>query len=74
MQKRLWNSKYMHNSIKKQPSILYCAQMPLFHETRGQMNIFTEFFNAGENCIAIINNQEVGNKTHGPYIKPLGTE
>ena len=34
------------------------------------MDIFHEFFNAGENCITISNNSEVVNEIHGPYIKP----
>ena len=33
------------------------------------MDIFREFINTGENCIAIKNNREVGNEIHGPYIK-----
>ena len=36
------------------------------------MDIFREFINAGENCIAISNNGEIGNKIHGPYIKASG--
>ena len=48
------------------------AQLYLPHETRGQTNIFHEFFNAGEKCIEISNNRELGNKIHGPYIKLSG--
>ena len=60
----------MHNSIKEQSSTLCSTQLPLPHKTRGQIDIFHEFVNAGENCIAISNNREVGNEIHGLYIKP----
>ena len=36
------------------------------------MDIFRDFINAGENCIAISSNREIRNKTHGPHIKPSG--
>ena len=36
------------------------------------MDIFGEFINAGENCIAISKNRKFGNEIHGLYIKPSG--
>ena len=72
MQNHLWNSKRIHNSIKEQSSTLCSAQLPLPHETRGLVDIFHEFVNAGENCIVISNNKKVSSEIHGPYIKPSG--
>ena len=62
----------MNNCIKEQSSTIYHAKMPLAHKTRDQMDIFHEFINVGENCIAISNDRKVSNEIHGPYIKLRG--
>ena len=70
LQYYLQSSKHLYNNIKAQSSTLCSAQIPLPYETSGQTNIFREFLNAYKSWIAISNNREVGNKIHGPYIKP----
>ena len=62
----------MHNSIKEQSSKLCGTQLPLPYKTRGQMDIFHEFFNAGEYSIAINNNRDIDIEIYGLQIKLSG--